>query len=339
MESEGLIVVPHNETSQLSNLPVIAGGEGGRPLTLRQFHGLAEMPAEFVWFENIRNPRTRRAYEFDLKDFSRFVGIERPEQFRIVSRAHVIAWRKELEKKNLAGSTVRRKLSALSALFDHLCEANLVTHNPTLGVERPPAEGNEGKTPAISDDQARILLNAPDPETLKGKRDRAILSVFLFHALRREELCTLKVKDIHMRRGVMHIRVHGKGEKTRYIPLSPGSAQRVEDYLEAAGHRDDVDGPLFRPVKNNSGGGVEKRLNATSVYRDVLKRYAKQAKIDMLGLCVHSLRATAVTNALDHGADIAKTQEWVGHANISTTRLYDRRKSRPEDSPTFKVEY
>jgi integrase/recombinase XerD len=56
------------------------------------------------------------------------------------------------------------------------------------------------------------------------------------------------------------------------------------------------------------------------------------------GLCVHSLRATAATNALSHEADIAKVQEWLGHANVSTTRLYDRRKTRPEDSPTFSGE-
>jgi integrase/recombinase XerD len=57
------------------------------------------------------------------------------------------------------------------------------------------------------------------------------------------------------------------------------------------------------------------------------------------GLCVHSLRATAATNALSHDSDIAKVQEWLGHANVSTTRLYDRRKTRPEESPTFRVKY
>ena len=59
----------------------------------------------------------------------------------------------------------------------------------------------------------------------------------------------------------------------------------------------------------------------------------------MPGFCTHSLRATAATNALDHEADIAKVQEWLGHANIATTRLYGRRRTRPEDSPTFKVAY
>ena len=72
----------------------------------------------------------------------------------------------------------------------------------------------------------------------------------------------------------------------------------------------------------------------------VVQQYARKIGIgDIERLGVHSLRATAATNALDHEADIAKVQEWLEHANISTTRLYDRRKTRPEDSPTFKVAY
>jgi len=71
----------------------------------------------------------------------------------------------------------------------------------------------------------------------------------------------------------------------------------------------------------------------------VVKYHAKAAGIDVPGFCVHALRATAATNALEHEADIAKVQEWLGHASVSTTKLYDRRRSRPEDSPTHKVAY
>jgi site-specific recombinase XerC len=67
--------------------------------------------------------------------------------------------------------------------------------------------------------------------------------------------------------------------------------------------------------------------------------HATGINADVSGLCVHSLRATAASNALEHQSDIAKVQEWLGHANISTTRLYDRRKTRPEDSPTFHIKY
>jgi integrase len=73
--------------------------------------------------------------------------------------------------------------------------------------------------PKYSRPQTRQLLDAPESGTLKGKRDRAILSTLLFHGLRRAELCALKVRDITQRRGVLHVRVHGKGGKTRYVPL------------------------------------------------------------------------------------------------------------------------
>jgi site-specific recombinase XerD len=71
----------------------------------------------------------------------------------------------------------------------------------------------------------------------------------------------------------------------------------------------------------------------------VVRKYANLAGIETAGLWVHSLRATAATNARDNDADIAKVQEWLGHANISTTRLCGKRQSRPEDSSTFKVQY
>lgn len=84
---------------------------------------------------------------------------------------------------------------------------------------------------------------------------------------------------------------------------------------------------------------MESGLTSSSVYRNVVMKYAKEVGISVEGFGPHVLRKTAATNALEHNADIAKVQEWLGHANISTTRLYDARLSRPEDSPTFKVEY
>ncbi|MFT4641135.1 MAG: integrase/recombinase XerD [Verrucomicrobiales bacterium] len=131
-----------------------------RLLTAAEFQGLADVPPEVEWFANILNKHTKRAYMNDVKDFMRFVGIKRPEEFRIVTRSHVIAWRMTFETrgkdgKPLAASTARRKLSALSSLFEHLCNHNAVTHNPIKGVQRPSEGANEGKTPALGDDQMR----------------------------------------------------------------------------------------------------------------------------------------------------------------------------------------
>ncbi len=312
---------------------------GGRLLTNADFHRMAAVPPETEWFANIDNPRTRRAYQIDIAEFMLIVGIDRPEDFRNVTRAHVLLWRKQLEERGVQGSTIRRKLAALSSLFEYLCERNTVVNNPVKGIKRPKVETYEGKTPAIGDHQARRLLDAPAHDTLKGKRDRAILSVFLYHGLRREELCTLKVKDICERRGVKHLRVHGKGNKMRFVPLHPETAGKLDAYLELAGHRELANSALFRPVKNNVSGNTESAITAGSVYRDIVKRYGAEVGLTMERFAPHALRATAATNALENEADIARVQVWLGHANIATTRLYDKRRMRAEDSPTFKVKY
>ena len=108
-----------------------------RLLTAAEFHRLAEVPPEIEWFANIRNRSTRRAYENAIHDFMRFTGIARPDEFRTVTRAHVIAWRDDLASRALGGATVRHRLAALSSLFEYLCEKNAVTHNPVKGVKRP----------------------------------------------------------------------------------------------------------------------------------------------------------------------------------------------------------
>ena len=265
-----------------------------------------------------------------------FVGILHVEDFRLVTRAHLIAWRKEIERRGAARSTIRRKLAAVASLFNHLCESNAVLLNPVHGVKRPKAATSEGATPAIGDHQARALLEAPSPDNIKGLRDRAILSVLLYHGLRREGLCALKISDIHDRRGVRHLRVHGKGGKTRFLPLHPGALERIAAYMEAAMIEQVPSEPLFRRVRKSV---PPRALTADGVYKSVVCHYAADAGIQIAGFGPHALRATAATNALENGSDITKVQEWLGHANIATTKIYDRRTSRPEDSPTFKVRY
>ena len=307
-----------------------------RALTAKEFQGLADVPPEVEWFANLGNKATRRAYENALKDFMNFTGIQNPEEFRIVTRAHIIAWRDDLLSRTLSSMSIRHRLAAISSLFEYLCEKNTVTHNPVKGVKRPAVESYEGKTPAIGDHQARELLDAPDGSSLKGKRDRAILATLLYHALRRDELCKLKVKDFKQeRRGVPHIKISGKGGKTRYVPLHPAASGLIHDYLDAAGHSLEDTGALFRSASNNRDKESQKPITPDGVYK-LVQKYSEK-----LGFKIgaHSLRATAATNALDHQADIAKVQEWLGHANIATTRIYDHRKTRPEDSPTFKVAY
>ena len=332
------------ETVTSTLLPALPDSKTLRsPLTMAEFTQLSEVPPAITWFANLDNPQTRRAYQNDVKEFMTFAGIEDPHGFRQIGRGHVLAWRYALEKRRnpkglpLSGATIRRKLSALSSLFDALCEANAVYGNPVEGVKRPKVASQEGSTPAIGDHQARALLAAPDELTLQGLRDRAILATLLYHALRRAELCALHLVDLQERRGIRHLRVLGKGSKIRFVPLHPAAAGAIAAYFEVAGHGDDKTAPLFQPVSNNTRN-TRKPITPDGVYR-ILAKYARMVGIDVDGFGPHSLRATAITNALENDADLEKVQDWVGHANISTTRMYDRRQQRAEDSPTFKVAY
>ena len=224
--------MPHPDSNTQLPAQTVPVSPTNRLLTAAEFHRLADVPPEVEWFANLSNAHTRRVYENAIKDFMGFTGIVRPEEFRTVTRAHIIAWRDQLTGRGLGGSTIRHRLASLASLFEYLCEKNAVTHNPVKGVERPKTESGEGKTPAIGDHQARKLLAAPPDDTIKSKRDRAILSTLLFHALRREELCKLRVKDFrHARKGVPHLKVFGKGGKTRYLPLHPGTNALIHDYL------------------------------------------------------------------------------------------------------------
>ena len=207
-----------------------------RTLTPDQYRDLADVPPELEWLANITNAKTRRAYKVDVAEFITFTNLKDHSALRTVARAHVIAWRKDMEARSLAPTSIRRKLSALSSLFDYLCERNAVLGNPVDGVKRPASNNNEGSTPALGDAQVRRLLEAPAPDTLKGVRDRAILATLLYHGIRREELCLLRLRDVQSRQGVMHFRIKGKRDKIRFVPVHPMVLRLIGEYLEAGKH-------------------------------------------------------------------------------------------------------
>lgn len=321
--------------SEITELPATSAIQ----LTPLQFDMLRQVPPQELWFENLASLETRRAYQADLRDFMSFVQIVQPVELRSVSRAHVLVWRADLERRGISGATIRRKLAALGSLFDYLCECNAVASNPVDGVRRPKSNCSEGKTPGLSDGQARQLLDAPPVDTLKGQRDRAILSTLLFHALRRAELANLRVKDFkQIRSGTPHLLVQGKGQKIRFIPIHANTVDLINQYLRSAGHTEDAAGPLFRSVRQVRASQCARGLSPGGVYTLVLG-YLEQIGMKGENMGPHALRVTAATSALQNNTDIAKVQQWLGHASIGTTKMYDRRSHRPSDSPTYRVQY
>ncbi|WP_263354760.1 site-specific integrase [Acidicapsa acidisoli] len=112
--------------------------KSARALTSDQYVGLADVPPEIEWLANITNDKTRRSYKSDVAKFVAFTGLKNSAALRTVAHSHVNAWRKDMQTRSLGAVTIRRKLSALSLLFDYLCERNAVLGNPWTALSGPP---------------------------------------------------------------------------------------------------------------------------------------------------------------------------------------------------------
>lgn len=296
---------------------------------------LEAVPEESIWLEGHLSAATRRAYRLDVAGFMDFAGARTPDELRRVGRPMVIAWRRFLEEAGLKSTTIGRKLSALSSLFAHLVEHQVVRENPCRDVKRPKTNQRQGVTPAFSVAQARAILDSPNDETPRGIRDRAILSVGLQAGPRRSAIVGLRVRDLGEDSGYDTLRFKWKGGHEHTVALHPQTAQRVRAYLEAAGHGTDLAGPLFRPIV---GASSVRRHLSDRVIDQMVRRYARKAKIRGRH-SAHSMRATFITTALTNGASLEDVQAAAGHANPGTTKLYDRRGYNPEKSAAFFANY
>ncbi len=326
------------EGLKVNQLPVTTVERKSLSVDLLQF-----VPEEEVWLAGQRSPHTRRAYKQDVAHFVRTMGIKSGDDLRKVSRAAIVAWQNVMEEQKEKPRTIRRRLSALSSLFAHLIEHRSADENPVRDIKRPRVNRRQGTTRAFSPKEARLILDAPDAATLRGLRDRAILSVGFQAGPRRAEIASLLVKDFHTNGGYKSLHFIRKGGEDLSLALNPQTAQRIEEYLAAAGHAHDLAGPLFRPAesdtprRNPRKRESRRHLHPEAVDR-ILRKYAAVAGLDS-GYTAHSMRATFITTALDKGASLEDVQRDVGHADPSTTKLYDRRGYNPEKSAAFFATY
>jgi len=300
---------------------------------------LADIPEEEIWLAKQKSKRTRRAYKQDVQHFMRTITIRSYEELRKVDHRAVIAWERIMrENDGAAASTVRRRLAALSSLFKHLVRYGYAEKNPVSEVERPAINRREGSTLAFSQADARKLLERPDEKSLEGLRDRAILAVGLQVGLRRAEIASLTVEDLHQNRGYDSLRITRKGGRHDALAVHPNTAKRLKAYIEAAGHADDLDGPLFRPLSHNRKKQETRRHMHPDAIDRVLRKHAKAIGIDR-GYSAHSMRATFITTALENGCSLEDAQRAAGHSEPGTTKLYDRRGYNPEKSASFFATY
>lgn len=271
-------------------------------------HREIELFISYLQSERNASPNTVEAYRRDLEQFADFVHEEIGAAVGIgeLSHLHIRRYLAHLHN-GLQKSSIGRKLAAIRSFFRFLLRRGFIHKNPAELVSTPK---KEKKLPFHLDiDEVTTLVEAPNnPEPL-SLRDRAILETLYSCGLRVSELTSLDVGGMDLSNGT--VRVMGKGNKERMVPVGTKAVTALREYLEARGNP--VKGPLFV----NARGG---RLTRRSIAR-IVDRYMLHLTT-MKKASPHTLRHTFATHLLEQGADLRSIQELLGHSSLSTTQKY-----------------
>nr|WP_041641050.1 site-specific tyrosine recombinase XerD [Magnetococcus marinus] len=251
------------------------------------------------------------AYRRDLdalRSFCASRNLTLPE----IQRQDVLEYIGELAQKSLTPSTVARKLSAMRRLFRHLVDKGIRSEDPTGGVYRPKPQRKLPNT--LSEAETEALLYAPDTSTELGMRDAAMLELMYATGLRVSELVTLTLDGLDEENGF--VRVIGKGNKERIVPMGEAATEMVIRYRHSA-RQVLLKGGRCNDLFLSNRGAAMTRHN----FWHIVKRYAYEANI-MKPLSPHGIRHAFATHLLNHGADLRAVQMMLGHADISTTEIY-----------------
>ncbi len=249
--------------------------------------------------------RDLRSYLAGLKE----AGVTRPEQ---ITRERIEGHIRKLRESGLAVSSVERAVSAIKGFHRFMVSERITAAHPAADLPLP--KKPDRLPDVISRQQAAALLDQPFPKTAAGQRDHAIVEVLYGCGLRVSELCGLDLRRVMLDEQVL--RVVGKGNKERVVPIVGTAAAALSDYLE--NWRPELVSPRVSTSAvflNNRG----RRLSRQSVHSLVAK---SGAVVGIDGLHPHTLRHSFATHMLEGGADLRIVQELLGHADISTTQLY-----------------
>jgi site-specific recombinase XerD len=282
----------------------------------------------------IRNPNTRKAYAHAVR---RFAGWCEAQDFRLeeLTPVHVAAYIEQLGQE-LDKPSVKQHLAALRMLFDFLVTGQVVPFNPAASVRGPKYVIKQGKTPVLSRDEARQLLDSidrrdnehgrsepipPEEMTLPALRDRALIGVMVFSFARIGAVLGMNVEDYAQQGKRCWLRLHEKGGKYHQVPAHHRVEEYLDAYLEAAGIAAVKGTPLFRTFDR------KRQLTARRLTpREALAMVKRRARAAGLGeaICNHTFRATGITVYLQAGGTVERAMQIAAHESPRTTKLYDR---------------
>ncbi len=268
---------------------------------------------------NIRNRNTRAAYAFAAARFARWCdarGIALAQLTPVIVAAYI-----EELGQHLAKPSVKQHLAALRMLFDYLVTGQVLPTNPAYAVRGPKHVVKTGRTPVLTAEETRILLDRIDVNTIAGLRDRALIGVMVYSFARVGAVVGMNVEDYFQEGKRWWFRLHEKGGKRHEVPAHHNAEAYVDAYLAAAQIADDRKGPLFRSL-DRERHLTERRLHRLEVLA-MIKRRARQAGLPET-TCCHTFRATGITTYLQNGGTIEHAQQIANHESPRTTKLYDR---------------
>ena len=217
--------------------------------------------------------------------------------------------------------TVKQHLAAVRQLFDYLTTGGVLDVNPAASVRGPKYVVRRGKTPVLSSEEARKLLDSIESTTLIGLRDRALIGTMVYSFARVGAAIGMKVGDYFQHRKRWWLRLHEKGGKRHEVPCHPGLEEYLNAWIVAAGITRDKKGPLFRTMRR--GDKVGDRPMSRFDVLHMIKRRAEAAALPY-STCCHTFRATGITTYLQNGGTLEHAQTIANHESPRTTKLYDR---------------
>lgn len=269
----------------------------------------------YLTVEKGASAHTLRAYRQDIEQF--FTYLKRAgRKINQVDQLFLRRYLAYLQTLNYSRSTVIRKISTLRTLFKFLLRENYLSANPAAILTTPKLKKRLPRS--LEFDLVKALLAAPDSNSARGQRDRAILETLYGTGIRVGELVALNLASIDFSLG--EIRVFGKGAKERIVPINRPSLEAIGKYLSSArpellrrGDKPEAKGALFINSRGSrlSDGGVRRMVN----------KYVRKISLERK-VSPHTLRHSFATHLLEAGADLRAIQELLGHVDLSSTQIY-----------------